>query len=105
MTDIKYNFLSHLDNPGHGFCAPFAKEVRVHYLKSFREHNVRVLEYERLTRNNIQLRLPSFRVNTKLICKTIADDMRFMKQIVHEIPGFSNKSKNIVVNEWTPEVN
>jgi hypothetical protein len=31
--------------------------------------------------------------------------MRFMKQIVHEIPGFSNKSKNIVVNEWTPEVN
>ena len=43
--------------------------------------------------------------DTKLICKTVADDMRFMKQIVHEIPGFSNKSKNIIVNEWTPEVN
>ena len=103
-NEIRCNLLSHLDNPGFGFCAPFAKEVRIKYLDSLKEHNFRVQKYERLTRDNIQLRLPSFRVNTKLVCKSIADDMRFMKNIVNEIPGLSQKSKTVIVSEWTPEV-
>ena len=102
--EIRYNLLSHLDNPGFGFCAPFAKEVRLNYLKSLREHSFRVQKYERLTKENIQLRHPRFRVNTNVICKRIADDMRFLKDQVNRIDGLSQKSRNIIVNEWTKEV-